>query len=219
MRTFLTLANTRPRPLPPAWQADDVRYPDALPAHFVEAWTQPGDRVFDPFAGFGTTLIVAEALGRVPMGLEYDPERVAYIRTQLHDPAAIRHGDARRLAEYPIPPFALSVTSPPYMQRDDPEDPLAAYTAPGQGYVAYLQDLQAIYAQMRPLLLPGARVVIEVANLKGPGGVTSLAWDVARAVGGVLTFAGEIVVGWTPTYGYGYDHSYCLVFTRPEDSE
>ena len=61
---------------------------------------------------------------------------------------------------------------------------------------------------------PHARVVIEVSNLKGSEGVTTLAWDVARAVSKVLHFEGEIVVAWDH-YGYGYDHSYCLLFTKP----
>jgi hypothetical protein len=61
---------------------------------------------------------------------------------------------------------------------------------------------------------PGANVVIAVANLKGAssGTLTPLAWDVARSVGQVLRFEREIVVDWEPTYGHGYDHSYCLVF-------
>ncbi len=58
-------------------------------------------------------------------------------------------------------------------------------------------------------------VVIEVANLKGPLGVTTLAWDIAAVVGQVLTFEGEIVIAWELGYGYGYDHSYCLIFRNP----
>ena len=56
--------------------------------------------------------------------------------------------------------------------------------------------------------------MIEVANLKRDGRVTTLAWDLARVVADVLVFEGEVVVGWDH-YGYGYDHSYCLVFRRP----
>jgi len=214
MRTFIQLANTPAHPLPPEWQDDDVRYPDTLVTHFVQEWTKPGDVVFDPFAGFGTTLRVAEAMGRVIVGLEYDARRVEYIRTQLRNPEAIIHGDARHLASYKLPQFDLLITSPPYMQRDDPTDPLTAYSAPGRGYATYLDEIQSIYAQVAPLMRSGARAVIEVSNLKGAGGVTPLAWDIARAVGAVLHFEGEIVVGWEPHYGYGYDHSYCLVFTQ-----
>jgi DNA modification methylase len=213
-RTFLLLANTQAEPLPAAFQDDDVRYPVALARHFIDEFTRPGDRVFDPFAGFGTTLLAAEAAGRIPLGLEYDPARVAYVRERLADPAAIIHGDARRLASYGLPPIDLCMTSPPYMTRDDPEDPLTAYTTAGAGYDAYLAGLRDIFAQAGAVLRPGARAVIEVANLKRDGRVTTLAWDLARVVADALVFEGEVVVGWDH-YGYGYDHSYCLVFRRP----
>jgi hypothetical protein len=74
--------------------------------------------------------------------------------------------------------------------------------------------LEGIYAQVERLMKPHARVVIEVSNLKGSAGVTTLAWDVASAVSKVLRFEGEIVVAWDH-YSYGYDHSYCLLFTKP----
>jgi DNA modification methylase len=214
MKTFLQLANRQTVALPPTFAHDDVRYAPALVEAFLAEYTRPGDLVFDPFAGFGTTLLVAEAMGRRPLGLELDPQRAAYVRTRLRDPSAIRHGDARRLREYDLPPIDFSLTSPPYMNAGDPEDPLAAYAVPGQGYAGYLDGLRDIYAQLARLLRPGARAVIEAANLRAEGAVTPLAWDIARAISSVLTFEGEVVVGWDQ-YGYGYDHSYCLVFTRP----
>jgi hypothetical protein len=55
--------------------------------------------------------------------------------------------------------------------------------------------------------------VIEAANLKKQGSVTTLAWDIAREVSRMLHFEGEIVIGWD-RYGYGYNHSYCLVFSK-----
>ena len=100
------------------------------------------------------------------------------------------------------------------MQQDDPTDPLSAYNMTGRGYAAYLDHMQSIFAQVAPLMKAGARVVIEVSNLKSAGRVTPLAWDIARTVGVVLHFEVEIVVGWDPHYGYGYDHSYCLVFSQ-----
>jgi hypothetical protein len=133
----------------------------------------------------------------------------------LQHPTHLIHGDSRRLATYPVPPVDFSLTSPPYMNKDDPEDPFTAYTQPGAGYGAYLETIRHIYAQIQQVMKPDARAVIEVANLKGPGGVTTLAWDIAAAVGQVLRFEGEIVIEWEQSYGYGYDHSYCLVFRNP----
>lgn len=40
---------------PPIPFADDLCFTPQLVASFVNAYTKPGDVVFDPFAGFGTT--------------------------------------------------------------------------------------------------------------------------------------------------------------------
>lgn len=98
------------------------------------------------------------------------------------------------------------------MSRGDPTDPFSGYSSLGKGYEAYLADLRNIYRELSQLLAAGAHAVVEVANLKGESGMTPLAWDIARVIGEVMHFEGEIIVGWRPTYGYGYDHSYCLVF-------
>lgn len=214
MKTFLRLSNTQRTQLPGEFREDDVRFSESFAEHFIQQYTQPGDVVFDPFAGFGTTLFVAEALGRVPAGIEYDSRRAGYVRSRLRQPEQFIHGDSRRLAEYNLPSFDLSLTSPPYMSKNDPEDPFSAYNRPGRGYTGYLEDIRNIYTQMRMMMKPGARVVIEASNLKGKGGVTTLAWDIARAVSEVLVFEEEVVIEWEPTYGYGYDHSYALIFSR-----
>lgn len=45
-------------------------FPVALPRFFVAAFTEPGDVVFEPFCGSGTTLIAAEMLKRRCFGME-----------------------------------------------------------------------------------------------------------------------------------------------------
>lgn len=49
-------------------------YPEWLPEFFIKLFTDPGDVVLDPFLGSGTTFRVAQRLGRVPCGIEVDPE-------------------------------------------------------------------------------------------------------------------------------------------------
>jgi DNA modification methylase len=54
-------------------------YPVGLPMFVVKLTTEPGDRVFDPFMGAGTTLIAAEKAGRVCFGTELLPGYVDII--------------------------------------------------------------------------------------------------------------------------------------------
>ena len=44
-----------------------------LPRFFIERLTQPGDVVYDPFMGRGTTPLEAALLGRVPFGCDINP--------------------------------------------------------------------------------------------------------------------------------------------------
>lgn len=212
MRSCIRLSNRHREPLPPELAHEEVRFPTELVRVFLEEYTRPGDVVLDPFAGFGTVLAVAEELGHRAHGIELDAGRFAYARSRLRRPESLVHGDARLLASYGFPPIDFCITGIPFCTQDETTDPLTWYATPGGGYAAYLADLQGIFRAVGLLLRPGAVAVIEVANLRGTGAVTPLAWDVARAIGEVLPFEGEVVVDWEPTYGHGYDHSYCLVF-------
>jgi DNA methylase len=200
-------------PLPEKFAPVDVRFSEKLVAVLVERLTAPGDVVLDPFVGFGTTVVVAERLGREGWGAELDGERAAFVRTRVSTPERIFEADSRALDVLPIPGVKLSIASPPYSSPGEPCEALAAYHLPNAGYDAYLAGLQEVYRKVDALLTPDGWAVIEVSNIREPGRVTTLAWDVARAVGEILPFAGEIVIHWEPTYAYGYDHSYCLLFS------
>ena len=95
MKSYLSLEFTFPEELPAAFITDDVRYPESLVEHFLKEYTQAGDSVLDPFAGYGTTLIVAERLGRVPFGVELIEEKVNFARSKLARPERLIQGDAR----------------------------------------------------------------------------------------------------------------------------
>ncbi len=213
MKTFIQLKNSNTSKLPAQFQHDDVRYSERLVECFLDEFTSEQDIVFDPFAGYGTTLFVAQAMGRIPYGIELDQARGQYIQSKLNTANHLIIGDSRHLFSYNLPAFDFSMTSPPYMGKGDEEDPLSAYAQPGQGYQAYLQGIGQIYQQMKVLMKPSAKIVIEVANIKQASGVTRLAWDIAEVVSQHLTFEGEIIACWD-NYGYGYDHSYCLIFSK-----
>ena len=57
--------------------------PIQLLLRIILSSTNPGDVVLDPFAGSGTTLVVAEQLGRKSIGIELDSHNVTLIENRL----------------------------------------------------------------------------------------------------------------------------------------
>lgn len=58
-----------------------------LPAFFIEWLTDPGDVVYDPFMGRGTTPLEAALKGRVPFGNDLSPLSRALAEPRIHAPA------------------------------------------------------------------------------------------------------------------------------------
>ena len=58
-----------------------------LPRFFIERLTQPGDVVYDPFMGRGTTLVEAALLGRTPWGCDVNPLSQVMAGGRLAPPA------------------------------------------------------------------------------------------------------------------------------------
>jgi len=227
MDTVWRLPYEHDRPLPDVLSSD-VRMPPALAERLVETFTDPGDAVLDPFAGFGTTLRVADDCGRTAYGIEYEPERAEYVRDEIEFDGRVVHGDARRIDEYDLPQCDAVVTSPPFMTTEMERDPLQNYAGESE-YESYLAGMAEVFERAGDRLVPGGTAALNVSNMKYEGDVTTLAWDIADAVGDVLRFDGEIVVDWAAgedrsettdgpagTFGYGYDHSYVLVFSTEE---
>lgn len=76
-----------------------------LPRFFIERLTKPGDLVYDPFMGRGTTLLEAALLGRQAAGCDVNPLSAILLRPRLDAPTIERV--QRRLNEirwdYPGP--------------------------------------------------------------------------------------------------------------------
>ncbi len=59
--------------------------PLALLLRIILSSTNPNNVVFDPFAGTGTALVVAEQLARRFVGIEIDPQNVDCIKKRIED--------------------------------------------------------------------------------------------------------------------------------------
>lgn len=73
--------------------------PEQLLGRILRACSNPGDVVLDPFAGSGTTLVVAKKLNRRYLGFELSPDYAAQIETRL---AATRVGQSLEGAAEPL---------------------------------------------------------------------------------------------------------------------
>lgn len=211
-RTVHFFKNKHDQKLPDNF-SEDVRYAADLVEFYLNRFTKEGDLVLDPFMGFGTTLAICEKLKRKSIGIEYDAQRCAYVKTLLKKPDSVRQGDSRQIGNLNIGPFDFCMTSPPYMGKAHGENPFTAYSTNDGSYEKYLEDLKSIFSQINSLMKSGGHILVEVSNLKHEdGSLTTLAWDMARELSSVLEFIGEEIICWEPTYAYGYDHSYCLLF-------
>lgn len=64
-------------------KSHSAAFPKALPQWFIKLFTDPGDRVLDPFVGSGTTCVVAQELGRKSVGIDLKADYAELAREQI----------------------------------------------------------------------------------------------------------------------------------------
>lgn len=201
--------------LPEGFESE-VRFTESFAQYFIGKFTEKGDSVLDPFAGFGTSLKAAEQLGRNGYGIEYDKHKVQHIESKISD-AEIVEGSALEVDSFELPKFELCITSPPYMARSMCTNPLQNYSGKSN-YEEYLERLKELFEDLRPRIKSGGHVLVEVSNMKVEGDVTTLAWDIKNKISESFKFEGEIVIIWKESNelsrSYGFDHSYALLFCK-----
>lgn len=200
---------------------DSVRHPGkmlpAIARHAIETYTSPGQIVFDPMAGIGTSLIEAVHLGRDAVGTEYEPQWAHLATANLRHAAGhgapgtgrVWHADARHLPDELLDRYAgtvtLLLTSPPY----GPSNHGQVTTAGRLGHVgrvakrdyAYSRDRHNLAHRPTRELLGGFEAILRAAlPLLAPGAtvaVTARPWrrggelvDLPTAVFDALRAAG-----------------------------
>ena len=206
----------------PAGADEDVHMLASIVDHVIERCTREGDTVFDPFAGFGTTIERATSLGREALGIELLPERIALLHERLPG-ARVIEGDARELLRLVSsagspPPGAIQLvlTSPPYMTASNHEaDPLTAYERDGGDYDRYLAELGLVAAQCARLVAPGGFVVWNVADILHEGEVTPLIRHCSHVLSEHLTPVGVTQIAWD-RLPHDLITDALLVFQRPD---
>ena len=85
-RNLRNVWHLNPEPFPGAHFAT---MPATLAERCIKAGSRPGDTVLDPFAGAGTTLLVADRLQRDAVGIELNADYCALIRKRLASDAPL----------------------------------------------------------------------------------------------------------------------------------
>jgi DNA modification methylase len=183
-----------------------AKFPETLAQEFIEFFTKPGELVFDPMAGTGSTLLAALRSGRRALGIELNPEFVSLAQARLAKEAergsatdvgaSVVLGDARVLHLLDLPKVDYCLTSPPYwdmLRRRGFEtqaerrhkglpvsySDLEADLGNIEDYDEFLDQVCGIYERLHGFMRPGAYLTVVVKNVKKNGRVFPLAWDIA----------------------------------------
>lgn len=169
---------------------------------FVRAYSRPGETVFDPFCGFGTTLLAAALEGRAGLGMEIDAARAALARERLQ-----RHGVHAPVVRGSLPQakiparIDLCLTSVPYFGCRWP-----GRTSTGQCYAApdfdtYLMAMRAIFHAVREALPEDGYCIAMAENVRIDGRSLPVAWELARILDSLFLACDERILCYPPRAG------------------
>ncbi len=208
-KNFITLPWRLERGHPP-FEKHDIKYPESLVRHFLKLYTKPGDKIFDPFTGLGTTLFVAEEMGRIPYGIEHDGGRQEWVAGQMQHWGNLKRGDAADMLRMGFPKMDFAMTSPPYMPNHHKWNPLYGGDPKHAGYDIYLKRMGFIFGCLKKLMKRNATLIVQADNLPGKT-YTPLVRDLSSVIEPHFRLDNEIIVAWSNAKP-GYGHTHCLVF-------
>jgi DNA modification methylase len=145
-------------------------FPAEIPRRLIKLFSFHGETVLDPFAGTGTTALVAASLGRRSICVEQNSDYIKIIRDRCYDllntqeMTQIIHGDSRRLTKVATSSVGLVVTSPPYWNKADygsarnnlGNEPI---------YTQFLRLIRPAFEECFRVLIPGRKLCIVTANV------------------------------------------------------
>lgn len=210
--SFINLPWQLERPSPP-FEGNDIKFPESFARHIIKKYSKTGDAIFDPFAGLGTTLFVAEELNRVPFGFETEVHKHQWVAGQLQHWTHLIHDDAANLEKYNLLKMDLVFTSPPYMPRHHRYNPLFDGNPKHAGYDKYLKRMGFIFGKVGTVMKKNAPLIIQVDNLQHGKIFTPLIRDIANTIDKHFIQTGETIVQWENPKP-DYPHTQFLVFKK-----
>lgn len=171
---------------------------------FVRNYSRPGETVFDPFCGFGTTLLAAALEGRMGAGMEVDAGRatLALERLQRHDVDA-------NIVEGALPavalagPIDLCLTSVPYFgcrwnSRTSSKQFASTQLYEAPHFAAYLAGLRSVFHAVRDALPDDGYCIAMAENVRIGNCLLPVAWELARILDSLFLACDERVICYPP---------------------
>lgn len=197
----------------PHFEGNDTKFPESFARHILTNYSKNNDKVFDPFAGLGTTLFTAEEMNRIPFGMETDPQKHQWVAGQLENWTHHLNDDAFHLDKYKLPKIDLVLTSPPYMPRHQKYNPLFGGNPKYSGYDVYLKRIEEIFKKITFIIKKNSSLVVQLDNLKHGKVFTPLVSDISMSIRKNFVQTDEVFVQWKNPKDH-YPFSRYMVFKK-----
>jgi DNA modification methylase len=225
-----------------------LKHPALFPAQLVEriigCFLPPRGRiVLDPFCGLGSTIVAAQNLGKVGLGLDINPEYVKAARARLgrkrNGCRVIRANAADVLKHVKRGSVDLVITSPPYWDvltrrrsadgkavrnYGDSSDDLGRIADYGE----FLTALRRVFAEVLLALKPGAYCAVIVMDVRKRDRFYPLHSDLAAAMQAAGYLWDDLIIwdrrqeynnfrplGYPAVFRINKAHEYVLIFQKP----
>jgi tRNA G10 N-methylase Trm11 len=183
-----------------------IAFPPKVVEKLIKEYSKKGNVVFDPFAGFGTTISVAKKLGRKAFGTEIKRVPIQFAKKNFH--VELTEKSAFDLDYTRFPKIDLCIFSPPYWGPALNEET----------YEGYLNKLKGLVKIIKNRMNKNAYLVVLIQNYQTDKGLLTLAWDVGNKIKEVIRFKQDII--WCidrknskrDMVHEASDHHYCLIF-------
>lgn len=210
-----------------------AKFPEEIARFFIQRFSQPGDLVFDPMSGTGSTQLAAMQEHRQGGGTElstffYDIASTRldnYVTEHPNQKFKLRLKDARKITKRDFSTIHYLFTSPPYWDMLNMKGAENQATRKAKGlqlnysddthdlgnisdYDKFVDELCSIYFKLAQKMASGSYMTIIVKNIKKKGKNYPLAFDLGWKLQEKLTLLPEFF--WLQDdlrlapYGYGY---------------
>ena len=180
-----------------------AKFPENLAERFISFFTKSGEKVLDPFFGVGSAGVAAEALDRVPYGIEINSDFCKTAKTRLSNKNNIVKGDSRDIESYKEKDIDFIITSPPYwnmlkkirgnsdsQHKDRQKKNLKLFYSNNKNdlgniddYDEFLLELKKVFSNCYKVLKKDKYMVVIVQNFRNDdGNYITLAWDIVKTI-------------------------------------